>query len=179
MSNEWHGGKGSKSRVTNIKSYWDSPLWDKSNIVAKDMTETKRFLFLDDVRDVSHAYLWDDNTSLLSKSGIPVWKWDIVRSYDEFVEYVDLKGIPDVVSFDNDLWDVSYELAVNPSSEELTKQFMMEGWEDFLIKTGAHCAEYLVAACKSKNTPIPTYYVHSANGTARPIIRKILENGKL
>jgi hypothetical protein len=134
----------------------------------------KRFLFLDDDRQPEHAHLWDEDANLIVYSGIPVWKWDIVRSYDEFVNYIDTVGIPDVVSFDNDLWDVAYELAENRTSKKLAAQFLMENWENFDIKTGAHCAQYLVSACKLAEVPIPKFYVHSANARARPIIRKIL-----
>jgi hypothetical protein len=167
-------GKGSKSRVTNYSNYWNSPLWDKEKKL-----ETKA-LFLDDVREPKEAFLWDSNISLEDASGIPPFKWDIVRSYNEFVAYIQKNGIPDVVSFDNDLWNVQEELQRNPTSEKLAKQFQMIGWQDFDIKTGAHCAQYLVDACRAYNynKPIPTYYIHSANSAARPIIREILENAK-
>ncbi len=166
--------KGSKSRVSNYSNYWSSPLWDKAEI-----TKQKKFLFLDDVRNVKEGYLWDKKISLLEISKIPEYKWDIVRSYEEFVKYIQKNGIPDVVSFDNDLWDVSHELAVNPTSELLTKQFQMIGWQEFEIKTGAHCAQYLVDACRAHGKPVPTYYIHTANSAARPIIREILENARI
>jgi hypothetical protein len=171
---DW-SGKGSKSRVTNYNNYWNSPLWDKESM-NKEPEHLKRFLFLDDVREVREAFLWGENISLLIESKIPAYKWDIVRSYEEFVAYIQKNGIPDVVSFDNDLWDVAHEMAVNPLNEELTKQFQMIGWQDFKIKTGAHCAQYLVDACRAYGTPIPKYYIHTAHSVARPIIRKILEN---
>ena len=170
---EWNG-KGSKSRVTDIRAYWDSALWENKNKMS-----SKKCLFLDDVREVEQAFLWDKNKSLIGASGIAACKWDIVRSYEEFIAYIQKHGIPDVVSFDNDLWDVSYELMTNPTNEELTKQFQMIGWQDFKIKTGAHCAEFLVGACKAYDKPIPEYYIHTANSAARPIIKEILENGRV
>ena len=172
---DWNG-KGSKSRVNDIKAYWDCPLWNKKDNMEN---EYRRCLFLDDVREVGQAFLWDKHESLVRASGISAWRWDIVRSYDEFTEYIVKNGIPDVVSFDNDLWDVASESATNPTNEELTKQFQMIGWQDFKIKTGAHCAEYLVGACKAFNKPIPVYYIHTANSAARPIIKEILENGRV
>lgn len=172
MSDTWHGGKGSKSRVSNYGSYWDCPLWKNKEKMNNNF---KKCLFLDDMRKVEDAILWDQKISLIKASGISSWKWDIVRSYDEFVKYIDTNGIPDVVSFDNDLFDVRGEV----SNEVLNRQFQMIGWQDFKIKTGAHCAEYLVNACKARNVKIPEYYIHTANSAARPIIREILENGKL
>ena len=175
MSNSWHGGKGDKNRVSDMKKYWEN-----FDTIFNKKKDKKMNLFLDDMRLPKEATLWGDNpvVSLLEKSGIPNGNWDIVRSYDEFVDYIKNNGIPDVVSFDNDLWDVQNEVMTNPTSEKLIKQFQMIGWQEFDIKTGAHCAEYLVKACKAHNKPIPTYYIHSANSAARPIIKEILENAR-
>lgn len=132
-----------------------------------------RAVFLDDQRIPNDAYLWDENQTLKEASNIPCNRWDIVRSYDEFVAWVDKNGIPDVVSFDNDLFDIS-DAAY--SVKEVTRQLKMEDWENFPIKTGAHCAQYLVNLCVVKNEPIPTHFVHTANDAARGIIKKILKN---
>ena len=47
-------------------------------------------LFLDDLRTVEMIYT-------------NVNDFDVVRSYDEFVQYVQSNGLPDFISFDNDL----------------------------------------------------------------------------
>ncbi len=189
--NSWHGGKGDGSRVSNHKAYRDSPLWNKKDkgLYVEDVGyidpvnidtqilymggKKRRCLFLDDVRVPANAYLWDDKKTLQEGSGVSSWHWDIVRSYEQFVDYVETNGIPDVVSFDNDLFELSHP---DVSVEDLTKQFLMKDWENFPIKTGAHCAQYLVNKCISENKEIPEYYVHSANNAARPIIREILNN---
>lgn len=49
-------------------------------------------LFLDDIRSVDMVY-----------SPSEVADFDIVRSYAEFVDYVLANGLPDFISFDNDL----------------------------------------------------------------------------
>ena len=169
IMSEWNG-KGSKSRVNDYNSYWNSPLWDK-----KSKSE-KKFLFLDDERKPREAFLYDENRRLLEKSGILEYQWDIVRSYDEFVNYIEKNGIPDVVSFDNDLFNLS---SSKYSVQDVDKQFRMENWEEFTIKTGAHCAQYLVEACKAHGKPIPIYHIHTANSAARPIIQKILEHANV
>lgn len=179
-------GKGSDNRVTNHKGYRDnydnisfggkcymSPIDNITTEVKQKPVETKTFLFLDDMRIPQNAYLWDEGKNLKDASGVACNKWDIVRSYDEFTKWIDENGIPDVVSFDNDLFDVADDSVTN---EELMVQFTMEGWENFSIKTGAHCAQYLVEACKSQGKPIPKYFVHTANNAARPIIKQILED---
>jgi hypothetical protein len=56
------------------------------------------YLFLDNMRmpgDVSWARL-------------PGAVYKVVRSYDEFVAYINENGIPDFVSFDHDLADQHY-----------------------------------------------------------------------
>ncbi len=47
----------------------------------------------------------------------PSKHWNVVKSYDEFVTYINLSGVPDIISFDHDLG---------------------EG------KTGMDCAKYLI-----------------------------------
>lgn len=184
--------KGSWSRVADTKAYRDSPLWDNlgkkkyeswsefSNDftplveshekVSQESVKPKTFLFLDDMRDVRHAQLHDYRKTLTQVSGIPEFKWDIVRTYDEFVDWIDHKGIPDVVSFDIDL---------DPYSEvDIQSEMAQKGEYDHNKldqKTGCHCAEYLVERCKQLQHPLPEYYVHSANTLGRPIVKGIME----
>ncbi|MFG6685273.1 cyclic-phosphate processing receiver domain-containing protein [Mariniflexile sp. HNIBRBA6329] len=49
-------------------------------------------LFLDDIRTVDMVY---DKTM--------VSEFDVVRTYKEFVNYIELNGLPELISFDNDL----------------------------------------------------------------------------
>lgn len=49
-------------------------------------------LFLDDIRTVAMVFGEAENENFA-----------IVRSYNEFVEYIQLRGLPDFISFDNDL----------------------------------------------------------------------------
>src|SRR5689334_16350770 len=51
-----------------------------------------RRLFLDDIRTVDMIY---------SDAGQETF--DVVRSFHEFVQYIQLNGLPDFISFDNDL----------------------------------------------------------------------------
>jgi hypothetical protein len=192
MSNNIHQGKGSGNRTKNYRAYWDSPLWSsKERKVEEAETslpkDNKRYLFLDDIRQPEYAYLWDEKQSLFERSGIQPSKWDVVRSYDEFVEYINTHGVPDVVSFDNDLnadHEVVYDKTkANASYTDMMRaytplidQYQMIDFEHSKIKTGAHCAKYLVNFCKKSEIDIPEYYVHSANDFARPIIRTIMDN---
>lgn len=178
MSGSWSGGKGDKSRVTNFNAYWNSALWQNKGPMRKA-------LMLDDIREPMNAILWNEPRVrengtkefplVVEVSGIPSGSWDVVRTYEEFCDYVD-KHIPDVVSFDNDLVDLSdCEL----TTTEAVNLLQMNGWEYSPIKMGAHCAQYLVEKCKELKKPIPTYYIHTANRNAYYIIKGILEDAKL
>jgi hypothetical protein len=193
--------KGSWSRVKDLSSYRDCPLWENmknktynsytefsneispiieeciesSEEIKRDEYKPIRFLLLDDMRNPEHCYLFDENKTLQQFSGIANFKWDVVRSYDEFVEYVEKYGIPQVVSFDNDLVDTCDD---SISQEELIELYSMMNWKSSKYKTGAHCADWLVERCKEAQHPLPKYYVHSANKEARPIIRAIFETAR-
>lgn len=52
----------------------------------------KKRLFLDDIRSIEMVY---DKTFES--------EFDIVRSYNDFVNYITANGLPDFISFDNDL----------------------------------------------------------------------------
>jgi hypothetical protein len=194
-------GKGDKNRVSDLKAYRESPLWDNMknkkydsytefsndfNPVVEECVESSteiktescsspKFLFLDDDRVPQHAYIWEEDKTLSQVSGISNFKWDIVRSYDEFVAYITMYGIPKVVSFDNDLWIPECD---NVPEEQVRKLFQMIDWESSSIKTGAHCAAWLCERCKDIQHPLPTYYVHSANALARPIIKGLFETAR-
>lgn len=174
MSYEWHGGKGDKPRISDREAYRNSPLWD--NIGKDKKVEEKEpttFLFLDDIRMPAQAYIHDHRTTLNQYSGIANFKWDIVRTYDEFVAWIDKNGIPDVVSFDNDL---------DPLKEvEKFDAMMVSGnynSDELVQKTGIDCAKFMIDKCIKEQTPIPKYFVHSANPLARPIIKGLLEAAK-
>lgn len=97
----------------------------------------KRKLFLDDVR------MPEDDS------------WDIVRSYNEFVDYIMEHGIPDVISFDHDLADFMYE-------EE---------------KTGYDCAKFLaIYAMDNNHMEYIDCRVHSQNPVGKANIEKFMHN---
>ena len=187
-------GKGDKNRVRDLEAYRSSPLWD--NLKKKkyesytefsnDFTplveniennKIKRFLCLDDERKIKNCYLYDEQQLLTVASGVSEFEWDIVRSYDEFVDYVEKYGIPDIVSFDNDL-DTSMEGEHLKKFDKAHDTGFLD-WESCKTKTGIHCAKWLIDKCKELNADIPKYYVHSANTFARPIIREIMESGRI
>jgi hypothetical protein len=80
--------------------------------------------------------------------------WDIVRSYDEFIGWIEINGLPDMISFDHDLGDET-------------------------TKTGYDCAKWLVSYCTQNNLPyLPEYNIHSANPVGKANIESYLSNAK-
>ena len=116
-------------------------------------------LFLDDFRNPSDAfnYTRDKEFNLL--------EWEIVRTHDEFVDYINMHGEPAIVSFDHDLADVHYE--------HQTGEFP---YNTTLEKTGYHSAKFLIDYCIDNKLKFPKYKVHSMNNVGRENITKLVEN---
>ena len=158
----WHGGKGDKPRPVDKKAF-DA---NYDNIFRKKEVYN---LFLDDLRVVKDAVIHKLNRKLIEESKIPAVDWWIVRSYDDFVKTVKEKGVPNVVSFDNDL------------SQEQTRYFVRNheknGFNvDVYNDNGISCARFLIQYCKEQNKPLPTYYVHSANYHAVDFIENLMKH---
>lgn len=94
-------------------------------------------LFLDDERNPPDVF-WNGNLDLYKTQ-----QWNIVRTYDEFVAYVIINGIPDLLSFDNDL------------GEE---------------KEGVDCAKWLIDYCIDNKIMKIKFLVHSKNPIAKQTI---------
>ena len=74
-----------------------------------------------------------------------------IKSYKDFTKTILSIGLPELISFDNDL------------GEE---------------KEGYDCAKWLVEYCIDRNLPLPKCQVHSANPVARNNINSLLNNYK-
>ena len=74
-----------------------------------------------------------------------------VYSYEEFVAYLQQKGLPVFISFDHDL------------GEGLS---------------GYDCAKYLVDYCLDHQLPLPAFAVHSQNPVGKENIERLLRNFK-
>ena len=115
------------------------------------------YLFLDDIRTPLAVYELTKQEIFLKKD------WQIVRSYDEFVNFVEGKGgfvLPYFISFDHDL-----------SFENYQGDYGSE-------KTGYDCALYLVSRCIDLNLPLPKYFVHSMNPVGKERIETLFSNFK-
>ncbi len=123
-------------------------------------------LYLDDERtpDISYEYTKD-------KSYIDL-EWDIVRSFDEFVNYILENELPELISFDHDLADEHYNYSV-----EIIKNSMID-YSGFREKTGYECAKWLIGYCIDNNLKLPKFMCHSLNIVGKENIMYLLNNYK-
>jgi len=112
------------------------------------------FLFLDDER-YPHYVTWIN---------LPLGHWFIARDLEEFKRTINIKGMPELVSFDHDLAEEHYKHA--------TADYIP--YDEYKIPTGWHCAKWLVEECKRLDEPIPLYAIHTLNKTGKINIEKIL-----
>lgn len=125
--------------------------------------ENKILIFLDDARNpYEHNWL---NFSPVNDYSDVVW----LKNYNEFVGWIEKNGLPYAICFDHDLEFQHY-------------QHKMDDYEmnqdEYIEKTGYHCAKWLVEYCLDRNLPIPHYNIQSANPVGKENIRTILENYK-
>lgn len=128
----------------------------------------KDSIFLDDVRIPLEAFDYTKDMEYLED------KWIIVRSYDEFVDYITQrwngeKKLPVLISWDHDLGNEHYENV--PLSENETIDY-----SKFTEKTGMDAAKWLVDFCIDNNVKLPKYKVHSMNPAGAKNILSLLQN---
>ena len=118
-------------------------------------------LFLDDVRvpeDVA-TYIYPTSLRPLYDQN----EWAVVRSYREFVDHIQMHGLPGIISFDHDLGFVSENYVPRPN-EPKDEQ------------SGYDCAKWLVTYCINHKLELPDFLVHSMNPIGAKNIVSYLEN---
>lgn len=109
-----------------------------------------KILWLDDLRNP----FIDLEGSVPKEDGIVEW----VLNYEQFVQWIEKFGLPNIISFDHDLG-------------------LVEKWlPNYIEKTGMDCAKWLIDYCIDNNCELPKFYVHSANPVGADNIRGILNN---
>lgn len=108
-------------------------------------------LYLDDVRtplNMSNEWVGE----------LP--EWQVVRSYDEFVEHIQKNGLEnyEIISLDHDLG----ESAMKEFYRNVHPNYTLN-YNNIVEKTGYDCAKWLVEESVNKNIPLPKVYTHSAN----------------
>ena len=126
------------------------------------MKKEKIWLYLDDVRTPT------DN------------RWQVVRSYDEFVAHIKMNGLEkyETISLDHDLGDT----AMNEYYNNVHPNYALD-YNNITEKTGLDCCKFLVAESMNTKIPLPQIYVHSANpigsGNMMGYINNYFMNGRM
>jgi hypothetical protein len=100
--------------------------------------------------------------------------WDVVRSYEEFVAYIEKNGVPEIISFDHDLGYISpngvdcYEIDEHGNTVTGTPDPTMA-----LKKSGLDCARWLI---ENHGDKIKACIVHSANPVGAENIRNAFKD---
>jgi hypothetical protein len=89
-----------------------------------------------------------DVTLIDYPSNIKVDDWSVVRSYKEAIEWINLNGLPDFISFDNDLGEQ---------------------------KEGKDVVKYVIEYCIDNNKDFPSCAVHSKNPIASDFIVGLID----
>lgn len=129
-------------------------------------------LFLDDIRDPGHV---NYRTKFIEVGDFAMYRlkdWVIARTYKDFVEIVQEKGLPKLVSFDHDLADIHY------TEEYQNEGVILKYKETSGEKTGYHAAQWLVDYCLDNKLPLPDFKVHSFNPVGAENIYSLLSNFK-
>ena len=93
--------------------------------------------------------------------------YTVVRSYKEFVDIINLRGIPQYVCYDHDLSDTHYGDGRNND---------VINYDKYTEKTGYDCAKFLVYECFIKKVKHPPYIVHSMNPVGKQNIISYVES---
>lgn len=120
-------------------------------------------LWLDDVRNpLENNWL---AFSPLQGAYDVIW----VKSYKEFVVWIENNGLPTAICFDHDLGDnFSFRETGN-----ISDWFDLENNKEY---TGYDCAKWLVEYCMDNNKKLPLYNIQSANPVGKENIDKLLKN---
>jgi len=125
-------------------------------------------LFLDDIRNPDTLFYgqagkeWILNPLYENNS-----EWNVVRSFDEFVDFIEQNGLPDLISFDHDL---DWEAYLPQNQEESINYSQMQ------VKTSYHAVEWLIDFCDKRNLKFPDYKIHSMNISGKKNMEEIINN---
>lgn len=110
-----------------------------------------RKLFLDDLRKA------------------PDFTWDVVRNFEQFVTYIQLHEVPDIISFDHDLGDEHYKVV--DWGGGLINGVTEIPYDKYKEKTEYDCAKWLI-----ENNLLPKEYrIHSMNIVGAKNIQFVME----
>ncbi|HEX5152568.1 MAG TPA: cyclic-phosphate processing receiver domain-containing protein [Parafilimonas sp.] len=105
-------------------------------------------LFLDDKRLPTDCINYMQSRGI--DASIYLLPWEIVNSYNDFINWIEQNGLPSIISFDHDLAEAE--------------------------KSGMDAAKWLVNYCLEKDLPLPRCIVHSMNPVGAENIKALLNS---
>ena len=90
------------------------------------------------------------------------YKWNVVGNYNDFKYILETKGVPDIISFEHDLY-----------SEHKNYKYENIDYDCFVEKTGYHAAEYLIEYCSLYNKNLPIVLIHTQNEIGHKNIKNL------
>lgn len=136
-------------------------LLKKAKTLIKKYILPRRWLFVDDNRNPP-----------VHLSRI----FDTVRSYDEFVDYIQTYGVPELISLDHDLHleHTNYFFDNGGFLESPDPQY-----GNFKFKTGYDCAKWLIEYCDKTGKKLNMVTIHSQNPKGKNNIYELITNYQL
>jgi hypothetical protein len=123
----------------------------------------KKLLWLDDLRNPFEGD-WL-SYSPIEKPFDCIW----VKSYNEFVDWINQNGLPEAICFDHDLgMEVALEARAKGMSKRKSRLLKKEE------KTGYDCAKWLVEYCLDNKLKLPLYNIQSANPVGKENINGLM-----
>ncbi len=135
---------------------------DKQNEDIAKLKTNKVKLFLDD-----KIFPYEVFTRTLDPLYEINEEWHIVRSYEEFVDFIITNGVPAIISYDHDL---------DPEHMQDSDSDVIP-YLNYTTKCGYDVAKFLVKYCRENEISLPEYFVHSRNIAGAENIRRVLELG--
>jgi hypothetical protein len=103
------------------------------------------------------------------------YPWHVVRSYEEFKDFIIMSAMPDLISFDHDLAD---EHSNDYFNQVAAQGYQQPNYESYKEKTGLDCAKFLVEYCQKMKISLKQCCVHSHNPVGAKNIQDFLNGFK-
>lgn len=131
----------------------------------------KTLLWLDDLRDPKDN-IWNN---WIARQGVNPNEHNLiwVKNYQDFVQWVNDNGVPDVVCFDHDL---GQDIAIDRYTTGGMSKTQVKKLKKLETRSGYEVAKWLVRYCIQANNGLPIWLIQSANPFGAANIKNYLMN---
>lgn len=104
--------------------------------------------------------------------------FEVVRTYDQFVRYIEMNGLPHLISFGHDLAAEHTEDLLSDENWEKSNDEIELNYDSYKEPSGYHAARFLIDYCFENQLKIPQCTVHTGNSVGGKNIIELI-NGYL